>query len=716
MGRWVLVLAAGTLLFSGAFNLTYDWVPPRLTARLAATIVVTWASIAFVGQLLGVVGWLHAGWFHGILALLGWGMHRSPVTTGEGSTAMIRLAPRRRRRGRITVSVLIAATVAHVFLHALVAFPKDWDSLAYHLPIVDHWIQTGSLLNQRCAFWYVPGNNELLTYWWVSGLSGDFLAGLTNLPVVLLLVCVTNEALIAARCRGVLRLAAVTALLSGQLVFRQLLSQENDLAVGTLTAAGTVFGWQFARTGRRGGCVLFALSIGLLAGTKYFALGYAFVVTGLVAGAAYFSSRWRRAAESLGAAAAASAALSASWYVRNWVLAGTPLYPKGYEFLGMPDLWAQMRPGNAQSSLRGGADAEILRKLSWAWLEQSGPLVWVAVNVSGLVAAAIVGWFAARRLRHWHRGGDANRVPRRVASGRDEFLMFLACVTLGSFGVYAHTPNVIETVLGSQNMLELRYHSVRFGFALAVVATWLLIAMIGRVRVGVLRKSLIGLCSFLVILGLGVRLLAWSQMLVGLRDVGIKLHAPPHIDPGPLIWLVLTLDFFLVIAVLDGVKYWTPLRRASMVAIFALLTTGGVGYLAHRWHEGFEPFYEKAMRLPVGRHWRSLVEKPHETTVLACWYRYYPLLGSRRQVRVARPLYLPEPSDVRRSILRWNADVLIAPKKDRHWTKAYTSVWPFIQEHPQAFKERARVDYYIYARVKREQLTLGERQVDAKPN
>jgi hypothetical protein len=66
--------------------------------------------------------------------------------------------------------------------------------------------------------------------------------------------------------------------------------------------------------------------------------------------------------------------------------------------------------------------------------------------------------------------------------------------------------------------------------------------------------------------------------------------------------------------------------------------------------------------------------------------------------------------------LRWNADVLIAPEKDRHWTKAYASVGPFIKEHSDAFEERVRVDYFIYARVKRGQLMLGQRQVGGKPN
>jgi len=50
-------------------------------------------------------------------------------------------------------------------------FPGDWDTLMYHLPLVDLWIQTGSLYVPECAVWHAPGNNELLGVWWAVPFS-----------------------------------------------------------------------------------------------------------------------------------------------------------------------------------------------------------------------------------------------------------------------------------------------------------------------------------------------------------------------------------------------------------------------------------------------------------------------------------------------------------------------------------------------------------------
>ena len=40
-------------------------------------------------------------------------------------------------------------------------FPTDWDSLMYHIPLIDHWLQDGSLYAPGCAVWYFPGNTKV---------------------------------------------------------------------------------------------------------------------------------------------------------------------------------------------------------------------------------------------------------------------------------------------------------------------------------------------------------------------------------------------------------------------------------------------------------------------------------------------------------------------------------------------------------------------------
>ena len=77
---------------------------------------------------------------------------------------------------------------AFVLLNGLFVFPKDWDSLAYHIPLVDQWLLAQSLYAPHGSHWSHPGNYELLGLWAVAPFSGDFVIALANLPVVLLLV------------------------------------------------------------------------------------------------------------------------------------------------------------------------------------------------------------------------------------------------------------------------------------------------------------------------------------------------------------------------------------------------------------------------------------------------------------------------------------------------------------------------------------------------
>ncbi len=77
-----------------------------------------------------------------------------------------------------------ALCFAQLLLAGLLRFPTDWDSLAYHVPLVDHWLQAGSLEMTDCARWSSPGNNELWALWAAAPFSGDFLVSVNNLPAV----------------------------------------------------------------------------------------------------------------------------------------------------------------------------------------------------------------------------------------------------------------------------------------------------------------------------------------------------------------------------------------------------------------------------------------------------------------------------------------------------------------------------------------------------
>lgn len=126
-----------------------------------------------------------------------------------------------------------ALVISYVFVFGLFQLPVDWDTIAYHLPIVDHWIQSGDLCVQDSAFWYVPGNNELLAYCLCCGFDGDFLAQLHNLLPATLLVVVLITLCRELQLDHRLMWLVVLSVVFTQPVLRQIISAENDIDGGT---------------------------------------------------------------------------------------------------------------------------------------------------------------------------------------------------------------------------------------------------------------------------------------------------------------------------------------------------------------------------------------------------------------------------------------------------------------------------------------------------
>ncbi len=158
---------------------------------------------------------------------------------------------------------------------ALLNFPSDWDTLMYHLPLVDQWLRAGSLYAPDDPVWYNAANVELVGLWCVGPFSGDFLTGLTNLPALVLFagaaVELGGELGLGRRLSHVAGLAVV----SNWVVFRQSPDAKNDMAVAALFLATLLFGMRYLRLSQRGALVYAACAFGLLCGVKYYAVGYA---------------------------------------------------------------------------------------------------------------------------------------------------------------------------------------------------------------------------------------------------------------------------------------------------------------------------------------------------------------------------------------------------------------------------------------------------------
>src|SRR4029077_7008891 len=99
-----------------------------------------------------------------------------------------------------------------------------------------------------------------------------------NLPA-----CLCLAAAVFALCRALAVRAAVAhltalACVTNQVVWRQLTDNENDVAVAAYFAASLAYTHRYAARLRAPDLALAAISLGLLAGVKFYAVGYAMLV------------------------------------------------------------------------------------------------------------------------------------------------------------------------------------------------------------------------------------------------------------------------------------------------------------------------------------------------------------------------------------------------------------------------------------------------------
>jgi hypothetical protein len=656
-----------------------DFKQGELPLTIAVSIVFGWALIVVSVQMLWIIGLivdqpLLGGWSLHCL-LLGWGLlmlHQYGCSSRIDFSKLIAIRDR-------FYWVFASLLLGHVVNSGLLQYPSDWDSLAYHLPIIDHWVQTGDLFNQRCAFWYVPGNHELIGFWLVAPQTGDYLAGISGVPVAALMLASSISILNHFGVTQWPARIAIVSLGASSVFLRQTVDQENDLAVAALMQTVIALALSQTRADARlwrrswlaSPIVAMAICIGLLAGTKYYALGYAVVASFVVVTVVLARYGQWACARLIGSIVLGCLMLASIWYLRNWTLAGSPVFPKGFERLGIDDLWQDMRPGNEYSSLWGGGTREVWSKLAWAWLSQTGPATTLLL---------LGGMF-------WSVCSGCQQAFIRFRN-RDHFdfsLTIMSFATIAATAVYVVTPNVIETVHGTHNMLDMGYTSVRFGFSTAALATITSAVAVARLF---LRMRQIAIYFLVMLLAMDV--LIQGVVVTGLERwlqnggwqayvLGIQA-APPLID-----WFLATL-----ISTAAGLLMWRTIcvNNRSGICLAGACCVVISAALSYAWHKHYDSFYLHVMKLPVQDE--TLKEGGLATVgsvepVAAFCYRYYPLLGSDRRNHVIRPLYLPKQQDVIDFLDRFAVSHAFLRRPDNHWTASYRAVNELIDERPEAF-------------------------------
>ncbi|MDP2691971.1 MAG: glycosyltransferase family 39 protein [Candidatus Gracilibacteria bacterium] len=214
--------------------------------------------------------------------------------------------------------------------NAFIQFPWEYDTIAYHMPIVVEWIQQHSLWDVFYAAWggplgYYPSNHELMVSWLVLPFGHDYLANLMNFWIIALMVVVTYKIMREMGVGDFLSWLAGALVMVMPIFLRQMGTGQVDM----LMALGVVISWYyFLRSYKRqDGLLLFPVlfSMAIMLGTKYLSVVYILpllVIFFFLAGAWRKTHRlwWLWFLLVLGT-------LGSMWYWRNLILTGNPIFP-----------------------------------------------------------------------------------------------------------------------------------------------------------------------------------------------------------------------------------------------------------------------------------------------------------------------------------------------------------------------------------------------------
>ena len=554
---------------SAAWRLTRRVWPEDMPSQIAMhALIVFWASIVGVSVIAGSLNVFDAVVLGAMLLLLSAGVHAGlSLTTARAPKARL---PQLWTKASVSAWGPLAALGGGIIADRLLGFPEQWDDLMYHLPLIDHWLQGRSLYVPRTVEWYNPGACELIGAWSAAPFSGDFWVGAANLPMIVLLALATVEIGGLVGLTPLASHAASVATLSTNVVLRQLVEFQNDATASGLFAAGLGYGIRYARNGRRGDMWMSAVSLALLCGVKYYALGYAVLAALAVVLMAFVERGIWASLRLLATGLIAGLLLSGYWYLRNWTATGTPVYPLG--FSAATNALDSLRPGWFQSTFLGNGRAGLWLQYFEAVWDLAGPCQTAAV---ALAPAAML-WLVANRLI-----GRQNAIGRRDARLRT----FLALLLAASVFIFSITPFTVDSE--REWMINRGYTVVRYSqcsLLLAVVVLGIVLSDVSRAIDRLQWNSRMGAITSLVPGIMVMAAVVW-QLVLRCREV---------VDADALL-------FATTIATAGWTTYrlWrlqaSRGRRAVWLAAAMLLVgfAGASAGLSRHWHAGFARNYDR---------------------------------------------------------------------------------------------------------------------------
>ncbi len=383
-----------------------------------------------------------------------------------------------------SISYLLGTAYENMFLP-----PTSADALAYHLPMAAQWLQQGNILAHDIRVWYYPGNSELILAFLMLPFHADYVVKFADI-IYLSIVALATTRLITFHKKS-----ASTALLGGILLVttplfvRTLGALGNDLFLVMVFVLGLYFIFYAATTkGAKSSLLLSIVCVAILFGTKYTGIAYATVLA-TCALIMWSRSIWNIDFKYMPFVVGSIVLLGGTYYFRNLVLTGNPVYPTGINFgpLNFPtgDL------SHLVASTQGISEEE----LKYSSLLTSGQLNVVipslgyhAFHLSWVLLALCVIMIGTSLKKKYSLNESCY--------GKLTILIVLLCASI----IFLITPMSAENIPGTLNQIH-SGASLRFGLpAFAMLAIFSIISIESQTKK--LNKWLIFLILINVILGI----------------------------------------------------------------------------------------------------------------------------------------------------------------------------------------------------------------------
>jgi hypothetical protein len=334
LGWWLGFRAVAAYLIFWMFAGLAGFTALRLVARLfpwsgAADAIIRGGTLAFAlivacGLALGYAGLIgtipFAIFFAGCFAA---SLYVKPA--GPFWPARLPSAP-------ACLAAVLVPTLAFIVAAGLIHAPLTlYDSVSYHLVFPARWLQEHRLSVVPTPFSdeaqaYAPANGELFFLWLMLPFHGDLVARIGQLPFYLL----GGVALYAlARHIGAKPAHAIYApafFFLARPIVEQAAGADVDLICWTMFLTSLYLGLVAVDSNERRDWMLWGVSLGLYWGSKYVSLVYTpvFLLLPLLRGPRV-RTLW---------ALPGILIFAMPWYLRNWVIAGSPIYPSSLTIAG----------------------------------------------------------------------------------------------------------------------------------------------------------------------------------------------------------------------------------------------------------------------------------------------------------------------------------------------------------------------------------------------